>query len=147
MPFAGKTDMQILKLISQGMRPPRCDEPPLSDYAWELIQCCWAQDASERPGMRNATEWMIAILIRSSTDSPPTSPPYRWPASQIPNVDHMTLCPTSPPLPLVTSCRPSPTWLEDLSAYTPTESLLDRLQSFKQPDQSVELSVSSGALQ
>lgn len=82
MPFAGKTDMQILKLISRGMRPPRCDEPPLNDDIWELIQWCWAQEALERPGMRNAVEWIIAILAQSSTDSAPMAPPYHWPATQ-----------------------------------------------------------------
>jgi hypothetical protein len=82
MPFAGKTDMQILKLISQGMRPPRRDEPPLNNETWELIQRCWAQDALERPGMGNAVAWIIAIPTQSSTDSAPPSPLYYWSETQ-----------------------------------------------------------------
>lgn len=143
--------MQILKLISQGMRPPRRGEPPLNDKAWELIQRCWAQEASERPGMRNAAEWIMAILTQSSTGSAPTSSPYHSPAIQIPNVYHMTSCPTSPfPLPVI-SRRPSQTWLqtwmEDLSAdIITTESLLVPPQPLNHPGQSNGLSVSSGAL-
>ena len=59
MPFAGKTDMQIMMHILQKERPPRRDEPPLSDKAWELIQRCWVEEASERPGMQNVAKWMM----------------------------------------------------------------------------------------
>ena len=45
--------------IFQGMRPPRRDEPPFSDKAWELIQCCWVEEASERPEMKDVAEWMM----------------------------------------------------------------------------------------
>lgn len=47
-------------LVSQGERPRRLDEPPLSDWAWKLIQSCWAQGASERPEMKDVAEMMTA---------------------------------------------------------------------------------------
>ena len=55
--------------IFQGMRPPRRDEPPLSDKAWELIQCCWEQEVSERPGMKDIAEWMIGQSDAPSASS------------------------------------------------------------------------------
>ena len=141
--------MQILKLISRGMRPPRHDEPPLNDEAWELIQWCWAQEASERPGMRNAVEWIIALLTRSF---PPMPLPYpRSTLSRRLENEHendseslsfvvptaprrSSLAPTpppyqgiqipninmpSPPLLPMISRRPSQTWSRDFSAYIP----------------------------
>ena len=50
--------MQILRLISRGELPPRCDEPPLSDDAWSMIQSCWARQASKRPAMKDIVKWM-----------------------------------------------------------------------------------------
>ena len=61
IPFFGKTEMQILKLIFQGARPPRRDKPPLNDNAWELIQRCWATEASERPRMKDVAKWMVTV--------------------------------------------------------------------------------------
>ena len=65
MPFAGKTDLQILRLISEGTRPHRRDEPPLNDKAWKLIQSCWAEVASERPDMED-----VAMAIQSKAQAP-----------------------------------------------------------------------------
>ena len=59
--------MQIMKLICDGMRPLRRDEPPLNDNAWELIQCCWAGKTSERPGMKDVAEWMMPIHKNNET--------------------------------------------------------------------------------
>ena len=65
MPFADKTDLQILGLISKGTRPHRHNEPLLNDEAWKLIQRCWVQVASERPEMKAVAEWMMAIQFKS----------------------------------------------------------------------------------
>ena len=51
-----------MRLVSRGERPPRLDKPRLSDWAWELIQSCWAQDALKRPAMKNVVESMMTIL-------------------------------------------------------------------------------------
>ncbi|KAF8700273.1 hypothetical protein AX14_000817 [Amanita brunnescens Koide BX004] len=58
IPFSGRQEMQILRLISRGELPPRCDEPPLSDDAWSMIQSCWARQASKRPAMKDIVKWM-----------------------------------------------------------------------------------------
>jgi hypothetical protein len=49
-------------LVSRGERPSRPDEPPLSDWAWELIQSCWAQEALKRPAIKYVVERMMTIL-------------------------------------------------------------------------------------
>jgi hypothetical protein len=87
MPFAGKTHLNILKLISQGTRPHRRDEPALNDETWQLIQYCWAQMASERPGMKDVAEWMGAI--RSLTNTSLTSRSFK--------IHHLLVCETHRP--------------------------------------------------
>jgi hypothetical protein len=52
--------LQIVQLVVQGERSPRLDEPPLSDYAWKLIQSCWDHEASERPAMKDVVDRMMA---------------------------------------------------------------------------------------
>ena len=72
IPFAGKTDVQIMRLHSRGAHPPRLDLPPLSDHAWELIQSCWAREASKRPGMDVIRAWMDVV---SQSSTPALAPP------------------------------------------------------------------------
>jgi hypothetical protein len=62
MPFASKQAVQILRLASLGVLPQRRDEPPLSDEAWNLIQCCWMREASKRPAMKDIPERMMTIV-------------------------------------------------------------------------------------
>ena len=50
-----------MALITRGNRPPRQDEPPLSDGVWELIQQCWVMEPPKRPGMRDVAEQIMAI--------------------------------------------------------------------------------------
>ena len=59
-----------MTLVSRGKRPPRQDEPPLSDRAWELIQQCWVTEPLKRPRMKDVAEQMMGIL---QWVSPPTS--------------------------------------------------------------------------
>ena len=62
--------MQIMKLIFDGTRPLRRDAPPLNDNAWELIQRCWAENASERPGMKDVAELMLKYMdIKGEDDA------------------------------------------------------------------------------
>ncbi|KAF8326171.1 kinase-like domain-containing protein [Amanita rubescens] len=70
IPFAGRQEIQIVTLVSRGKRPPRQNEPPLSDEAWKLIKQCWATEPLKRPTMKDVTEQMMAI---SQSVSPPTS--------------------------------------------------------------------------
>ena len=53
-----------MTLVSRGNRPPRQDEPPLSDGAWELIEWCWVTEPPKRPRMKDIAEQMMAISQR-----------------------------------------------------------------------------------
>ncbi|KAF8314400.1 kinase-like domain-containing protein, partial [Amanita rubescens] len=59
IPFAGRKEIQIVTLVSRGKCPPRQDEPPLSDRAWELIQWCWVMEPPKRPRMKEIAEHMM----------------------------------------------------------------------------------------
>ena len=50
-----------MALVSRGKRPPRQDEPPLSDGAWGLIQQCWVTDPPKRSRMKAVAEQMMTI--------------------------------------------------------------------------------------
>ena len=58
VPFAAKRNAQVMWLVNRGERPPRLDKPSLSNWAWKLVQNCWAQDALERPAMKDVMERM-----------------------------------------------------------------------------------------
>lgn len=60
-------DIQIVKRVSQGERPPRLNKPPLSDEAWKLIHRCWVKEVSKRPMMKDIANRMRAW--RSTTDA------------------------------------------------------------------------------
>ncbi|KAF8328471.1 kinase-like domain-containing protein [Amanita rubescens] len=62
IPFKGMNELQIARLICQGKRPPRMDEPPLSDKAWRLIKRCWMKEAVRRPAMENILERMVTWI-------------------------------------------------------------------------------------
>jgi hypothetical protein len=53
--------MQILTLISRGVLPPRLEDQPLSDGAWDVIQRCWAREPLKRPRMKNVVESMTVM--------------------------------------------------------------------------------------
>ena len=46
--------------VSQGILPPRLDDPPLKDGAWELIERCWARIPSARPAIKDIAERMMS---------------------------------------------------------------------------------------
>ena len=58
-----------MRLFSRGALPPRLDEPPLSNGAWELILSCWVREASKRPGIDVITGRMAA-LFQSVSSTP-----------------------------------------------------------------------------
>ncbi|KAF8324806.1 kinase-like domain-containing protein [Amanita rubescens] len=63
MPFAGRRELQIMRLVSRGVLPPRQDQPPLSDEAWDIIQHCWTREPSERPRMKDVVESLICLIL------------------------------------------------------------------------------------
>ena len=58
IPFAGKTDIQIMRLHSRGAQPPRLDSPHLSDDTWRLILDCWEREALIRPDIQYVRGWL-----------------------------------------------------------------------------------------
>ncbi|KAF8340787.1 kinase-like domain-containing protein, partial [Amanita rubescens] len=78
IPFAGKSDMQILTLVSRGVLPPRLAEQPLRDEAWDLIQRCWTREPLKRPTMEEVmTSMLVEILQETPSPSPTPSSAVR----------------------------------------------------------------------
>ena len=51
VPFHGKRDFQIIRLLTKGARPERLDSPVMEEHIWNVIQRCWKSIPSERPTM------------------------------------------------------------------------------------------------
>ena len=45
-----------MRTVTRGERPPRLNNPPLSDDAWKLMYQCWAHDKRLRPGITEVVE-------------------------------------------------------------------------------------------
>ncbi|KAF8339478.1 kinase-like domain-containing protein, partial [Amanita rubescens] len=69
-PFAGIREIQVMKLVCGGVHPPRLDEPPLSDWVWELIRWCWDKEAMRRPMISDVAARMLATLGSNSRPLP-----------------------------------------------------------------------------
>ncbi len=68
--------MQIVRAVSRRDRPPRLDDPPLSDDAWRLIHQCWAHEKWKRPVIRD-----IVKIMKSWRIPPGMSPTTTFPQS------------------------------------------------------------------
>ena len=62
VPFQGKNNPQIMRLVSKGVRPDRLENPRMEDDTWNVIQNCWKQRPSSRPPM----ETIVAMLTPPS---------------------------------------------------------------------------------
>ncbi|KAF8351801.1 kinase-like domain-containing protein [Amanita rubescens] len=60
VPFEGKTDYQITRLVTAGKRPDRLANPGMDEDTWNLIQSCWKHLPLERPTM----EEIVRMLPR-----------------------------------------------------------------------------------
>ena len=58
VPFHGKSDYQIMGLVTRGVRPARLDSPIIDDVTWNLIASSWARKPSERPTMDEIVKTM-----------------------------------------------------------------------------------------
>ncbi|KAF8339436.1 kinase-like domain-containing protein [Amanita rubescens] len=63
VPFASKNEVQIWNLVTRGVLPPRLDEPPLSDGAWDIIQRCLTREPSKRPRMKDVVESLMWLML------------------------------------------------------------------------------------
>ena len=71
--------VRIMQLVVQGERPRRLDEPPLSDWAWNLIQSCWDQEASKRPRMKDVVERMMDVHANEAGNLNPDPDSHSFP--------------------------------------------------------------------
>jgi hypothetical protein len=72
-PFGGLGPLPIIEAVTRGERPPRLDNPPLSDDAWNLVNQCWAQNKRLRPGIRDVVKIMKSWKKPSVLSSPSIS--------------------------------------------------------------------------
>lgn len=56
VPFKGKSQFQIMWLLSNDECPDRLDTPRMSDDIWDLIKDCWLREASGRPTMQQIND-------------------------------------------------------------------------------------------
>ena len=68
--------MHIVRAVCKRERPPRLDDPPLSDDAWRLIHQCWAHEKWKRPGIRD-----VVKIMKSWRFPPGISPTATLPQS------------------------------------------------------------------
>lgn len=50
-PFRENTYLQVIRHVTNGVRPKRLNVPRMSGYTWNLVQMCWKSNPSERPTM------------------------------------------------------------------------------------------------
>jgi len=62
IPFHGSNGLQVMQLVTKGIRPKRLTSPRMEDRTWNLIQSCWQSNFSERPTM----EQILAILTSAT---------------------------------------------------------------------------------
>ncbi|KAF8720159.1 hypothetical protein AX14_011259 [Amanita brunnescens Koide BX004] len=62
VPFHGKTKLQALRLVIEGVLPDRLENPRMEDDTWNVIQNCWKRKPSSRPPM----ETIVAMLTPPS---------------------------------------------------------------------------------
>ncbi|KAF8344811.1 kinase-like domain-containing protein [Amanita rubescens] len=55
IPFHGKTEIQIVRLVTNGKRPDRLESPSMEDDIWHLIQRCWESIPSKRSTIKDIT--------------------------------------------------------------------------------------------
>ncbi|KAF8351827.1 kinase-like domain-containing protein [Amanita rubescens] len=49
VPFQGKFEYQIMRLVTSGGRPLRLDSPKIENNIWHIMQSCWKNSPSARP--------------------------------------------------------------------------------------------------
>lgn len=62
VPFKGKHEYQIMRLIASGERPDRLQSPRMEDSTWNLIRNCWEDDPFQRPLMPQIVEKLYSSM-------------------------------------------------------------------------------------
>ncbi|KAF8351865.1 kinase-like domain-containing protein [Amanita rubescens] len=59
LPFLGRSEYQIPRLVTSGSRPDRLKNPTIDDNIWDIIQSCWSAKPSDR--------WTMEKIVESLT--------------------------------------------------------------------------------
>ncbi len=60
VPFQGKFEYQIMRLVTSGGRPLRLDSPKMENNIWHIIQSCWKNSPSARPTVEEVRTRLVA---------------------------------------------------------------------------------------
>jgi hypothetical protein len=53
VPFQGKYEYQIMRLVTSGGRPRRLESPRMDNSTWTIIQSCWRNNPVLRPAIED----------------------------------------------------------------------------------------------
>ena len=59
VPFHGNNDLQVMRLVTNGVCPKRLNIPIMEDYTWNIVQRCWGSNPSGRPTMEDIVKMLI----------------------------------------------------------------------------------------
>ena len=82
VPFSDFQAITVVAKTADGERPPRPDNPALTDDVWALIQGCWDKDPQSRPGMRRLLKDLASSLLRGLYRLTESSPGFQVALSQ-----------------------------------------------------------------
>jgi len=63
VPFHGKTDFEIMRLVKSGKLPDQLERPKMDDYTWNLLRSCWDLDPSKRPMFEEIVERLTPLPL------------------------------------------------------------------------------------
>ena len=68
VPFHGNSDVQVVRLVTNGVRPIRLGSPRMANSTWDLIQISWKSIPSERPKMEQIVTMLTSFAQARSSD-------------------------------------------------------------------------------
>lgn len=82
VPFSHIRSVTSALEIIRGERPPRPDNPTLTDNVWELIRTCWGQEPRSRPVISTVLRDLVSSLLQSLHEFSKSSPEFQVALSQ-----------------------------------------------------------------
>ncbi|KIK19691.1 hypothetical protein PISMIDRAFT_30210 [Pisolithus microcarpus 441] len=61
------SDTQVVGMVVRGIRPERPSKPRIEDEQWDIIQWCWAPDATQRPEIGEVADALNSIRLQNLT--------------------------------------------------------------------------------
>lgn len=61
------SDTQVVGMVVRGIRPERPSKPRLEDEQWDIIQWCWAPDATQRPEIGEVADALNSVRLQNLT--------------------------------------------------------------------------------